>query len=132
MRQAQVLVYEPDGRLANLLGELCRGRGWRLRELRHEDAVLRALVDGAGVLVLRVGRSLVEELTLLEQVRWSYPEADVVVAGDIDHPQLATLAWDLGAAYVLLPPQPREQLPEIVAGLMGEAAPDLGTPSVRG
>ena len=46
----------------------------------------------------------------------------VVLAADGDQPELAGLAWDLGAAYVLLPPQPRERLPEIVAGLMGEKA----------
>ena len=35
------------------------------------------------------------------------------------HAALAGLAWDLGADYVLFPPQPRELLPEIVAGLLG-------------
>ena len=32
---------------------------------------------------------------------------------------LAGLAWDLGAACVLLPPMPRDSLPDVVAGLMG-------------
>ena len=36
-----------------------------------------------------------------------------------EHARLAGLAWDLGAAYVHLPPQPHERLPGIVAGLMG-------------
>jgi DNA-binding NtrC family response regulator len=119
MRQAQVLVYESDGKLANLLGELCRERGWRLRELRHSDAVLNVLPEGAGALVLKVGRDLYEEMALLEQVRWAYLETAVVVVGDIDHPELAALAWDLGAAFVLLPPFSRDQLPEVVEGLMG-------------
>ena len=35
-----------------------------------------------------------------------------------DQPPLAGLAWDLGACYVLFPPQPREQLLEIVNSLM--------------
>ncbi len=120
MRQAQVLVYESDGRLANLLRALCRRQGWRLRELRHADAVLAALPGEGQVVVLRVGRDLTEEMALLERLSWVHPETAVVVVGDIDTPELAALAWDLGAAFVLLPPEPREMLPEIVAGLMGQ------------
>jgi hypothetical protein len=37
----------------------------------------------------------------------------------VEHECLAAVAWDLGAAYVLLPPQSREALPNIVAGLLG-------------
>ena len=39
------------------------------------------------------------------------------VAGD----ELAGLAWDLGAAYVLTPPQPRDALLSVVLGLMETA-----------
>jgi DNA-binding NtrC family response regulator len=122
MRQAQVLVYESDGRLANLLRTLCGKQGWRLRELRHGESVIHVLGEGAEVLVLRLGRDLAEEMTLLEQVSWTFPEAATVVVGDVDHPELASLAWDLGAAFVLLPPLSRDQLPEIVAGLMVQSS----------
>jgi hypothetical protein len=39
---------------------------------------------------------------------------------EVEQVRLAGLAWDLGASYVLAAPQPRERLPELVAGLMGE------------
>ena len=35
--------------------------------------------------------------------------------------ELAGLAWDLGAAYVLAPPQPRDALLSLVLGLMETA-----------
>jgi len=55
---------------------------------------------------------------MLEQVSWLYPDAATVLVGDSDQAWLAGLAWDLGAHWVLLPPQTRERLPEIVTGLM--------------
>lgn len=118
MQQAQIVIYEGDTRVADLLRETCQQHAWRLRELRRVGSVLNVLREGANVLVLRVGRDLYEEMALLEQVSWSYPETAAVVVGDVDHPDLAALAWDLGAAFVLLPPFPREYLPLIVAGLM--------------
>ncbi len=88
---------------------------------RRPETCLRLLARGGpAVLVLKAGRDLERELALLERAVWLYPDAPVVLAADGDRPELAGLAWDLGAAYVLLPPQPRERLPEIVAGLMGE------------
>jgi hypothetical protein len=71
------------------------------------------------VLVLKLGRDLEKELSVLEQATRLYPETPAVVVGDAVNAVLEGLAWDLGASYVLFPPQPREQLPEIVAGLMG-------------
>jgi hypothetical protein len=70
------------------------------------------------VLVVKVGSNLESELALVERAGWLAPEAATVVVGDADHPQLAALAWDLGAACVLLPPLGREHLPAVVAGLM--------------
>ena len=48
-----------------------------------------------------------------------YPAAVTVVVGDMDSPVIDELAWDLGASYVLLPPQSRELLLEVIANLMG-------------
>jgi hypothetical protein len=69
-----------------------------------------------------VGHDLEREFALLERAVWLYPDGPAVVVADGDRPDLAGLAWDLGAACVLLPPQPRERLPEIVASLMGVPA----------
>ena len=127
MRHPQLLVYEGDGRLAALLRPLAEQHRWLLREPRQAGACVRLLARGGpGALVIKAGRDLERELTLLERVRWLCPGSAVVLVGDADHPRLAGLAWDLGAAYVLLPPLPRESLPEIVAGLMGGGATEEG------
>ena len=123
MRLPQIVIYEPDDRLKLQLEALAEQRRWALRPARRPETCLRLLARGGpAVLVLKAGRDLERELALLERAAWLYPDAPVVLAADGDRPELAGLAWDLGAAYVLLPPQPRERLPEIVAGLMGEKA----------
>jgi hypothetical protein len=54
-------------------------------------------------------------------VGYLYPEAGLVIVAEAIHASLAGLSWDLGADYVLILPQPRELLPEIVAGLLRPA-----------
>jgi DNA-binding NtrC family response regulator len=122
MKYPQLLVYETDGKLAAGLQALCAKRGVRLRELRHAQACLRTLRrHGPGVLVLKLGRDLEKELTLLERVAWLFPDAVCIVIGDHPNPALAGLVWDLGARYVLFPPQPVELLPELVDGFLPSA-----------
>jgi hypothetical protein len=124
MRRAQLLVYEADGRLADLLRDGAARHGWWLRELRHEASLRDILRPGEGtVLVLKVGRDLEAEMGLLEEVGWDFPAVDVVLVGDVENSALANLAWDLGARFVLFPPLPRALLPEIVAGLLGAPGP---------
>ncbi|MCI0457737.1 MAG: hypothetical protein L0Z62_12265 [Gemmataceae bacterium] len=119
MRYPQVLVYETDGLLAGLLRRAEKSRAWSLREPRRLESCLRLLRRGGpSVLVLKLGRDLEQELALLERVHARFPETATVVVGDLDYPQLAGLAWDLGAAYVVFPPLPRTLLPELVAGLL--------------
>ena len=123
MRYPQVLVYENDGRLAEFLRR--EPGAWSLREPRSLDSCLRLLQpDGPGVLVLKVGKDLLREFTLLDRVTWLFPETKTVVVSQTDSPVLNALAWDLGAACVLLPPQPRPELVEVVSGLL-EPAPGL-------
>jgi hypothetical protein len=119
MRRAQVVVFETEGRLAELLRPTAQTHGWWLRELRHAPGCLEVLRrSGPGLLVLKVGSQLEAELTLLERVTWLCPDTVSVVVSDIDNAALTGLAWDLGAAFVLCPPLPREHLPELVTGLM--------------
>jgi hypothetical protein len=126
MHHPQLLVYEPDRRLAALLQPLADKNRWLLREPRQPSAWLRLFSRGGpGVLVFRAGRANAEyELTTLEQLTWLYPEAATVFVGDSDQTFLANLAWDVGVSYVLLPPQTRERLPEIVASLMKRYQPE--------
>jgi hypothetical protein len=148
MQKPRVLVYESDGRLAAQLREAAQERHWALHEPRQPEACLRLLRPGGhGVLVLKLGavplrevtlveqgqseesaaaeRALVRELALLERMTRLCPEAATVVVADAGHAELAALCWDLGAAYVFAPPQPRTWLPEVVAGLLGQS---LGRP----
>jgi DNA-binding NarL/FixJ family response regulator len=119
MRHPLVVIFEGDGRLAALLRPIAEQHNWVLREPRQTGSALRVLQRGGpAVLVIKAGRDLDRELALLERVKRLLPEAAVILVGDVDHPALAGLAWDLGADFVLFPPQAREQLPEIVDRLM--------------
>jgi DNA-binding NtrC family response regulator len=123
MRLPQIVVYEKDGKIKLQLEALAEQRRWALRETRQPESCLAHLSQGgSAVVVVKIGRDWERELELLERTVWLYPDAPVVLVGDGDQPQWVGLAWDLGAAYILLPPQPRERLPEIAAGLMGEKA----------
>ena len=125
MRYPQVVVFEGDGRLAALLRPLAEGRRWPLREPRQLAPCLRLLARGGpAVVVIRAGRDLEREFTLLERLRWLFPEVRLLVVTDGDHPALAGLAWDLGADCVLSPHSARELLPDVVAGLMGPPGKD--------
>jgi hypothetical protein len=121
MRHPQVLVFESDGRLTEMLRGLAEARRWTLQQTRRAEACLDALGRGPSVLVIRVGRDLARELTLLERAAWLRPDAATVAVGDTDDGVLAGLAWDLGASYVVFPPQTRDVLPDLVAGLMAAA-----------
>lgn len=120
MRHPRILVYEGDGRLAALLRPLVEQNSWLLREVRTLGECLDLLsAGGPAVLVVKpTGRDLEQEFTLLERVGWLCPGVDVVPVLDGDHARLAGLAWDLGAAYVVVPPQSRETLPELVRNLL--------------
>jgi hypothetical protein len=120
MRLPQLLIWEGDDRLATLLRPLAEERKWSLRQPRQQGHCLALLRrSGPTVLVLKVGRDLERELILLERAPIECPGVAVVVVGDATHAPLIGPAWDLGADYVHFPPESRDTLPEIVAGLMG-------------
>ena len=119
MRQRQVLVCDSDGRLAEVLREPVQAHGWRLSEIRHPRVGLGLLPQGGdSVFVLRLGRDLLSEMTLVQQVAMLFPETAIIVVCDADNPAVVGLAWDLGAKFVLNPPQIRELLPDVVAGFL--------------
>ena len=119
MRIARLIVYESDGKLAAALRPLALERAWSLREPRRLATVLQLLERGGpNLLLIRMGRDLEREFTLLTRVRERHPEADVVLVCDNDHPRLVGLGWDLGATYVLTADQPRDRLVELVERLL--------------
>ena len=135
MKYPQLVVYEREGRVADLLRRRLEdvlwreGRtppGWLLYERRQTEACLRQMRRGGpAVLVVRLGSNLPRELGLVDRVSRLHPDVQVVVVGEDEDPVLAGLAWDVGASYVHLPPQPRDLLPEVVRGLMAAAADRL-------
>jgi DNA-binding NarL/FixJ family response regulator len=145
MQFPQILVYESDGLLAAMLREAAKTKRWALREARKPESCWRLLQTLCPtVLVLKIAthakreaglpvkeadeqqraadreKEQIQSLELLARVHESYPEAAMVAVGDAEDAGVASLAWDFGASYVLMPPQSRQMLPEIVVGLMEE------------
>ena len=123
MRSSLVLIFGSDAKLAGLLEPLIVEQArCPLRHPRDRTEALDLLRDNpAAVLVMKMGRDVEAEMGLLAAVSAFHPDTAVVVVGEPVHAHLSGLAWDLGAAYVLILPQPREMLPEIVAGLLRPA-----------
>jgi hypothetical protein len=122
MRSPQIVVYESGREIAELLRGTAEVWQWPLRELRDEAAIVRALHQGGpSVLVLEVGDDVERDLALLGRLTWLCPEAMTVAVPGAAGTELAGLAWDLGADYVLAPPQQRDALLPLVLGLMETA-----------
>ena len=128
MKHPHVVVYESDGWLADQVRRLAGEHAWLVRESRHADACLALLADGRpAVLLLRLERELHDGLTLLSQVAERAPDCPVVLVSDVkmegaeQRAQLAALAFDLGARYVLFPPLQQPVIEDLVAGLLGAA-----------
>jgi len=125
MRFPQLIIYETDGRLARMLEATAGTHRWALREPRLVDSCLRLLRQGdPAIVVVKVESDLESTFTLVEQMAWFFPDVAMVVVLDRDEAMLSELAWDLGAAFVLAPPQPRERLLDVVANLMGDEPND--------
>ena len=126
MRAPQIVVYESERWIADLLRGTAEVWQWPLRELRDEAAVVRALRQGGpSVLAFEVGADVESDLALFGRLTWLCPEAAAIVVSNVASEELAGLAWDLGATYVLAPPQPRDALLSVVLSLM-EAAKGEG------
>jgi hypothetical protein len=140
MRYPQLLVFESDGRIAWLLEETCARQRWVLRKPRQTEACLRLLrAGGPALLVVRTTSKLAREQTaedaerekkalersfaLIDRVHWLRPDAAIIAVGERDDPALTALAWNLGATYVLAPPRPLGNLPELIGDLMGALVP---------
>jgi DNA-binding NtrC family response regulator len=119
MRRAQAVVVERDGRLADLLRPPAEAHGWWIREVRQASSCLDLVrKSGPAVLVLSVGSQEETEMTLLERVTYLAPECQSVAVIESGNAWLVNLAWDLGAAYVMVPAQVPQQLADIVTGLL--------------
>ncbi|MCI0377274.1 MAG: response regulator [Gemmataceae bacterium] len=119
MQHAQILSVGVDGRLEGLLEELATSQGFWLRSVRQPNTCLGLLRKGsAGVVIVKLGRQLEQELSLITDIRRGFPETAVVALGASENAALAALCWDLGASYVLFPPMPIEKIREVILALM--------------
>ncbi len=122
MRSPQLIVYESEQWIADLLRGTAEMWQWSLRELRESEACLRALRQGGpSVVVVEISHNLEHDLKLIEQFAWLCPKAALVAVLGVSQPDLLGLVWDLGATYVLAPPTPRDSLLTLVFGLMESA-----------
>jgi hypothetical protein len=122
MKHPQVVVFERDGKLGQLLRATVQERLWALHEPRQLEPCLRLLeLAVPTVLVLKIGGKLEQELGLLERSPGANHELRAIVVGDVENDALAELAWDLGASFALFPPQSRELFPAVVVHLMQSA-----------
>jgi hypothetical protein len=123
MQQTQVVTYGVDGILAEHLRELAQARRLRLRETSQIAACQNLLESAApSVFVLVLGRDLGRELALLELAHACLPATAAIVVGESDHPALAGLTWELGAAFAAFPPTPIERVPELLSQILAEAS----------
>jgi hypothetical protein len=119
VRSPQIVVYESERWIAELLHGTAEVWQWPLRELRDADDILRALrAGGPSVLVVEIGRDVAHDLALLDRLVWLCPDALTVAVINAASAELTGIAWDLGADYVLAPPQPRDALLAVVLGMM--------------
>jgi hypothetical protein len=139
MRHPQLVVFERDGRIAWLLKDVCAQQRWALREPRQLEACLRLLrAGGPALLVVRIAGKVGNEPTaegaeqeprtsersfaLMDRVHWLRPDAAIIAVAERTDPALTALAWNLGATYVLAPPQPLSALPKLLGPMMASMA----------
>jgi len=119
MQRSQLIAFDLEGRLAEVVQELALSRALWLREARHLKTCLNFLrKGGAEVLVIYLGKDQERALTLMEQVAHLFPQTQTIAVSSTDNSALEALAWDLGAAYVLFPPQPIERIREVLIGFL--------------
>jgi hypothetical protein len=123
MQHAQIIAFGLEGRLVDVLRELAQANALWLREVRHIKTCVNLLRQGgAKLLVLRLGNHIDQELALLDKVSRLFPLVRTLVVGPVENTTLEALAWDLGVAYALFPPQPIETLRELVQGFLPKVA----------
>jgi DNA-binding response OmpR family regulator len=114
-----VLVHERDRRIAEAMRGPAAEARWLLREPRRQEQILRLLRRrGPGLFIVQVSSAPEKDLALLSRVREASPESGIIAILDREIPQLAGLAWDLGAHMVFFAPVSIPALVETAATLL--------------
>jgi DNA-binding NtrC family response regulator len=125
MKYPQIVVYESDGSLAQMVRRLAADHQWLVRESRQPDACVNLLSESRpALLLLKLDRDMHEGMTLLSRVAERSPDCPVILISDAklegaeQRGQLSALAFDLGARYVLFPPLQQPVIEDLVSGLL--------------
>ncbi|HEV8058363.1 MAG TPA: hypothetical protein VGP68_00700 [Gemmataceae bacterium] len=114
-----VLVHERERRVAEALRIPAAEARWLLREPRRQEQIVRLLRRrGPGVFIVQISAAPEKDLALLQRVREASPETGIIAVLDRENPQLAGLAWDLGAHMVFFAPIVPAALAETAARLL--------------
>ncbi len=124
MKYPQLLIYESDGAIAELLGKLAADQGWLIRQCRSAETIFELLKESRiSVVFLKFERDLLSGLELLSQITSLYPDCSVVVVSDVkadsqQRENLACLVFDLGAKYIVFPPLTQPVAEDLANGCM--------------
>ena len=126
VRHPQLLICAFDDWLAKQLATLAADSGWLLKETRQTGACLALLVPPRPTVVvaqLDPRSDTTNPLAFLADIHRIAPDAATVVVSDSklnddDRAHWTAMAFDLGARYVTFPPLFRQNLEDIVSGLM--------------
>ena len=132
MKYPQLIVYETDGALANLLKKLAIDQGWLLRETRSEKTLLEQLADPrVSIVFLKLERDLAAGLDLLAKISTEFPDCPCVVVTDVkieskQREKFSTMVYDLGAKYLIFPPLTQPIAEDLANGFMLSAMRTAG------
>jgi hypothetical protein len=116
MRSTELLAFGVEGTLSDRLAAWALDRGQWFRPVQHASALLNLLSKGSqGVVLIRLGRDIVGEMELLQTAAHDFSGVTIIVLGDLDHPLLEGLAYDLGAGAVLFPPRGVDEMFEMLS-----------------
>ena len=115
MRSAELLAFGVEGTLSDRLAAWALDRGLWYRPVQHAPALRNLLRKGSrGVLLIRMGRDLPAEMELLRDAKHEFGELTAIVVGDVDHPLLEGLAYELGASAVMFPTRGVDDMFEMI------------------
>jgi DNA-binding NtrC family response regulator len=125
MTPTRLLIIHPDPGAVATVESMLRPAGYQVAAAADDQAALRLLATGPGLVLLGVDPDDPDALELLVYIRRHHPDLPTILLTSAPHPDLALRAERLGAAAVLGLPAPAGLLRRVVARALksGVAAP---------
>ncbi|VTS00125.1 hypothetical protein [Tuwongella immobilis] len=121
-QQLEQITHDRSVSLAQMCEPIARDHHWLVREPRQRPACLALLQqERHTVLILKLERKLIDEMSLLAAAAQSAPHVPIIVVNDVkldadSRNHLTALAYDLGAHTVLFPPFSPDSLIPLILG----------------